>query len=657
MATIIDALVVTLGLDATGFKKGQKDVKGGLDDTRKQSEQVAKDMEAAGKRAASFFGSIRTELLALVGVTLSVQGFKNFINGMTDNLQQLAVNSQSLDMSAKSLDGWQRAAAAAGSSAEKITGTLSGFQNVLTQIRTGGGQDNPLFAALSSFAGATGANFDYQNDNSEEVMRKIADNWGKLSKDAQRRFGGMFNFDNQTQRALTNGNLVTDADRFTKMSHATEDATRKAQEFNRRLAEMKQNFSAASQVLYEALIPYVEKLIPLIEKVGIWITEHGPEIQKFFSDTSNEISQVVDAVGGWQNALEILAAFVAGSWALKMLSGISKVRGGFGPLLAAIAAVSAWDKLKSNEDEAKKEGKSTGQYLVDKMNNNTGSTDGIMGKADDWLKKSYAWWDSISKTGDADNKYDAYGTKPRGIRNNNPGNLNFAGQAGATKEGGENGRFAVFESMEAGVAALYRQIQLYFSRGINTIEDVVKKYAPAGDGNNVESYIRQLVSATGKQADEKLSGEDGETVFKLIRGIINHENGKGYVSDEQIAKGSGLPLIEGGKPSSRDQEADERKGASIPSAFDAMRMVDELLKSNNSPERNMPNTAGIQAGAINAASMHSPASTQQLAPKTEIHIGEMSVQSSATSVNALGQDVQRNVSRNSLLVPSMSGQG
>jgi hypothetical protein len=597
MATIIDALVVTLGLDATGFKKGQKDVKGGLDDTRKQSEQVAKDMESAGKRAASFFGSIRTELLALVGVTLSVQGFKNFITGMTDNLQQLAVNSQSLDMSAKSLDGWQRAAEAAGSSAEKITGTLSGFQNVLTQIRTGGGQDNPLFAALSSFAGATGANFDYQNDNSEEVMRKIADNWGKLSKDAQRRFGGMFNFDNQTQQALTNGNLVTDADRFTKMSRATEDATRKAQEFNRRLAEMKQNFSAASQVLYEALIPYVEKLIPLIEKVGIWITEHGPEIQKFFSDTSNEISQVVDAVGGWQNALELLLGFMAGKWALGMIAAISRVglsAGGLGTTLASIGrggvigavgfgAYEYADWIDKNSGP-KKQLSENGQYYKDS-----------------WVGKAIGWWNKVSSTNGADNKYDAYGTKPRGIRNNNPGNLNFAGQAGATKESGENGRFAVFESMRDGISALYKQIQLYFSRGVNTIESVVNKYAPAGDNNNVQAYIKQLVGATGKQADEKLSGEDTETVFKLIRGIINHENGKGYVSDQDIL-------------------------------------------------------SGIQVGST-ATAMRQQTMQQQPSAKTEVHIGEMTVQSNATSVNALGQDVQRNVSRNSLLVPSMSGQG
>lgn len=597
MATIIDALVVTLGLDATGFNKGQKEVKGGLDDTRKKADQAAKDMEAAGKRAASFFGSIRTELLALVGVTLSVQGFKNFITGMTDNLQQLAVNSRSLDMSAKSLDGWQRAAEAAGSSAEKITGTLSGFQNVLTQIRTGGGQDNPLFAALSSFAGATGANFDYQNDNSEEIMRKIADSWGKLSKDAQRRFGGMFNFDNQTQQALTNGNLVTDADRFTKMSRATEDATRKAQEFNRRLAEMKQNFSAASQVLYEALIPYVEKLIPLIEKVGIWITEHGPEIQKFFSDTSNEISQVVDAVGGWQNALEILLGFMAGKWALGMIAAISRVglsAGGLGTTLASIGrggvigavgfgAYEYADWIDKNSGP-KKQLSENGQYYKDS-----------------WVGKAIGWWDKVSSTNGADNKYDGYGTKPRGIRNNNPGNLNFAGQAGATKEGGEGGRFAVFESMRDGISALYKQIQLYFSRGVNTIESVVNKYAPADDNNNVQAYIKQLVGATGKQADEKLSGEDTETVFKLIRGIINHENGKGYVSDQDIL-------------------------------------------------------SGIQVGST-ATAMRQQTMQQQPAAKTEIHISEMHMQSNATSVNALGQDVQRNVSRNSLLVPSMSGQG
>lgn len=605
MPTIIDSLVVTLGLDPSGFKKGQKDIKGGLDDTRKQAEQTAKDMEAAGKRAASFFGSIRTELLALVGVTLSVQGLKNFITGMTDNLQQLAVNSRSLDMSAKSLDGWQRAAEAAGSSAEKMTGTLSGFQNVLTQIRTGGGQDNPLWQALSSFAGATGANFDYQNDNSEQIMRKISGNWGKLSKDAQRRFGGIFGFDNQTQQALSNGNLITDADRFAKMSQATDEATRKAQEFNRQLVEMKQNFSAASQVLYMALIPYVEKLIPLIEKFGIWITQHGPEIQKFFSDSADEINKVVDAVGGWQNALEILAAFVAGSWALKMLSGITRVTGGFGPLLAAMAAVSSWDKIGEAQEEAKKQGVSVGEYLVNRKPE-ASDKNSFMGKADAWLKKSYAWWDSISSTGGAGNEYDAYGTASK-AKGSGKAMLEWMTplfskletlyklpsgllRSVATTESGGN-QFAI---SGAGAKGLFQ-----FMDG--TAGDLGLKggdvFDPEKSANAAAKYLSQL-----------LKSSDGD----LVKALAAYNWGIGNVQN----KGLGNAPLE------------------------TQNYVPKVL-------------AGIRVGA-SAQGMPGSGAGQS---GTQIHIGEMTVQSSAGNVDALGQDVKRSISRNSLLVPSMSGQG
>lgn len=611
MATIIDALVVTLGLDATGFKKGQKDVKGGLDDTRKQSEQTAKDMEAAGKRAASFFGSIRTELLALVGVTLSVQGFKNFITGMTDNLQQLAVNSQSLDMSAKSLDGWQRAAEAAGSSAEKITGNLQAFQNLVTTFRGGGNvQGNPLLMALNGFSGATGAKFDLGTRSSEDIMRTIAANWGKLNKDAQRKFGADIGLDNATQLALTSGRLASDADLFAGISKASPEATRKAQEFNRSLVEMKQNFSAASQVLYEALIPYVEKLIPLIEKFGVWISTHGPEIQKFFSDSASEVNKVVDAVGGWQNALSILAAFVAGSWSLKMLAGISRVTGGFGPLLAAIAAVSAWDKLKSNEVEAKKEGKSTGQYLIDKMNSNTGSTDGIMGKADAWLKKSYAWWESITSTGGATNKYDAYGTAPE-AKGSGKAMLEWMTplfskletlyklpsgllKSVATTESGGN-QFAI---SGAGAKGLFQIMD-------GTARDLGLKggdvFDPEKSANAAAKYLSQLLKSNGGD---------------LVKAIASYNWGVGNVKNKGLEN---APL-------------------------ETRNYVPKVL-------------AGIQVGAsASVQAKRQPDLQQQAGNKTDIHIGEVTLQTSATTATALGSDIQRTATRQGIVSAYNTGQ-
>lgn len=608
MATIIDALVVTLGLDASGFKKGQEETKESLDKTRKNSEQTAKDMEAAGKRAASFFGSIRTELLALVGVTLSANGIKNFITSTANSLQQLGINSKALDMSAKSLDGWSRAAEAAGSSAEKMQGTLAGFQGMLTEVRTGGGKDNPLMIALSAFSGATGTSFDYKNDNSESIMRKIAQNWGRLKNDdLKRRYASMFGFDNSTQLALSNGNLVSDADRFAKISKASEEATDKAAEFNRRLVEMKQNFSAAAQVLFEALIPYIEKLIPLIESFGVWITTHGPEIERFFRDTADTINKVAEAAGGWQNVMEGLLIFIGGKWLLGMISAIGGVKGALVALSRVSLIAGLVELQKYAEVLEKKYAWLTDNPIANTLNNLPGmeGADSYGKMFHDWVKEKiginlpradgYGQDDEVEQRAQSSNA-------PRGIRNNNPGNLNYAKQSGATKESGPNGRFAVFNSMTEGVSALYKQIQLYFQRGTDTISEIVNKYAPASDNNNVMAYINSLVKATGKGAHESLASSDMSTIFSLLKGIISHENGKGYVSDDEIMRGI-------------------------------------QVGSRATMQRNSGSYGGVPAN------------------KTDIHIAKAEFVTSANNQQALAQDVQRNVGRNSRLTPSLSGQG
>ncbi|EFO1295490.1 lytic transglycosylase domain-containing protein [Escherichia coli] len=113
----------------------------------------------------------------------------------------------------------------------------------------------------------------------------------------------------------------------------------------------------------------------------------------------------------------------------------------------------------------------------------------------------------------------------RGIRNNNPGNLNFAGQKGATLESGPNACFASFPTMLEGIAALDRQVMLYLKRGKNTIDQIIDIYAPSSDGNNTSSYKSYLSQYTGLGVKEKIDGSNFEIMRKLIQGIINHENG------------------------------------------------------------------------------------------------------------------------------------
>ncbi len=93
-------------------------------------------------------------------------------------------------------------------------------------------------------------------------------------------------------------------------------------------------------------------------------------------------------------------------------------------------------------------------------------------------------------------------------RNNNPGNLMYAGQTGATL--GEGG-FAYFPDYETGRAALEIQIGLYAGRGL-TIQGMAEKYAPWGHGaNNPDVYASRIASALGVSTGTPLSALDSST--------------------------------------------------------------------------------------------------------------------------------------------------
>lgn len=93
-------------------------------------------------------------------------------------------------------------------------------------------------------------------------------------------------------------------------------------------------------------------------------------------------------------------------------------------------------------------------------------------------------------------------------RNNNPGNLVYAGQPGATPGAGG---FAAFSSYSAGYSALENQINLDFTRGtdvngkpINTVADLINSWAPPSE-NDTAGYIAAVSAQTGLDPDASLS--------------------------------------------------------------------------------------------------------------------------------------------------------
>ncbi|MFT8334720.1 MAG: structural protein [Acetobacter orientalis] len=116
-------------------------------------------------------------------------------------------------------------------------------------------------------------------------------------------------------------------------------------------------------------------------------------------------------------------------------------------------------------------------------------------------------------------------TLPRGLRNNNPGNLNFAHQLGAVIETGvSNPRFARFPTMDDGVKALCHQLVLYFGRGINTVAKIVGQWAPPQE-NITSAYIAYVSQQMNVQPNTPLCCI-AENLANLALAISHLENGQ-----------------------------------------------------------------------------------------------------------------------------------
>lgn len=98
--------------------------------------------------------------------------------------------------------------------------------------------------------------------------------------------------------------------------------------------------------------------------------------------------------------------------------------------------------------------------------------------------------------------------------NNNPGNLRYVGQAGATPG---KGRFAKFESAEAGAKALVKQIALDASRG-HTLLSFISKYAPPSE-NDTKSYINNVAKTLGVSTDTKIANINIKKLAQIIAQI------------------------------------------------------------------------------------------------------------------------------------------
>ncbi|EFG0068505.1 lytic transglycosylase catalytic [Escherichia coli] len=248
-----------------------------------------------------------------------------------------------------------------------------------------------------------------------------------------------------------------------------------------------------------------EKWQPAIDKAKdaiTWLRDHLLELK--------------DGVGGWQNALELLATFIAGVWISKVTGAFSRLAGiPVPPWLKGWMAYAAY--LYSDRENIGASAKSSWDYTKQ----NIGDSLRWLGIDTDFGRNPHTVKGANiqSDIPGAELEQHAQSTKRTlADRNNNPGNIRPVSGKG----------FRFFESALEGWEAMKNQLMRYFTgkttgRALQTIQDIVSTWAPAGDNNDPKKYAQDVAKWMGVSPNAILNLTDPRTMGALMQSMARKE--------------------------------------------------------------------------------------------------------------------------------------
>lgn len=507
MATIIDSLLITLGLDVSGVTKGQKDAQESLQKTGKEAEKQQKELDAAARRTTESYKKIRDSILEVTAVLVSAVAGKEFLAYITANDVAVGRLAKNLDVATEELSAWEGVARRLGGQGGDADSLFRGVNKLMEDFRLNGGSGE--FSPLVR-AGLDLSKFMDKSTSYTQRLLMMRDAMQKLSGPDAQRLGQMAGFSEQGLNILlqTDRALEQLLDTQKKMNVVSEEDRRLAMERAGAWGDLTESLTGFGRKVTNEFSPVITLVLGGLKDMLLWMEAHVP------------VS--IGLIGGLGSAILLLKGYSISTFAAQFTGNIAAMGNSVGMLLGRLGLLGAafsggWMIGTAIEDQTGA-GSSFGSWLYDKFDTN------------DYSAPVHGPAGGATVAGDSP-----------GMRNNNPGNLNFAGQTGASRAG----RFAAFGSMAEGLAAMDDQLRLYAARGNNTVRGIVGKWAPPGE-NDTASYIADVSKKLGVSPDARLDLSDANTLRSMMAAITTHEVGAGKINLDQINAGMALSMSRAG---------------------------------------------------------------------------------------------------------------
>lgn len=293
MASVIDAFLVSFGLDPRGYVKGANEVKKADADLRakvreadREQQRREKEAEERQKKTIEGYRKIRNEVIGLFAVFTAGRGLKSFIADTVNEAASLGYLSQNLKMTAQDLTAWQHASERAGGSAGGITAQLKESADTLAQLKSGLGPTG----GLQWFFRMGGSSGDLKDGNTYLLARSkiihdlfkqdpaqaalIARNLG-ITED-------QFDFIKQGPAAIM---ALVDAQR--KNSAVTEKDAAAALDLRNKYLDLTQSLQATAVKVLIALLPAFSKFIVMIDGITSKLTDNKEVVAQWAENFVN----------------------------------------------------------------------------------------------------------------------------------------------------------------------------------------------------------------------------------------------------------------------------------------------------------------------------------------------------------------------------------
>lgn len=270
MATVIDQLMITLGINANGAKQGMQNATNTIKSSMRDITSTLQGGFASVSKIFTGFGA------ALVGAFSVGSAFSTW----KEQAAELGGVSKRLKMSIEDVQGWTGAIGKFGGSAQDFEGTLRGLNGQLAKMATlGKSRTGTLLQSLGIDAGEIG-----RQRNALDVLTELAGVMEQMAPDEARGIGQALGLDSATIMLLQQGrdgmkDLVRQKKEDAVYTQEDADAVKA---YNVEMGKVKKGFIGIMGVLFRAVLPAFTMVTKYVGKFVNYLRKHQTAVKAFF---------------------------------------------------------------------------------------------------------------------------------------------------------------------------------------------------------------------------------------------------------------------------------------------------------------------------------------------------------------------------------------